>query len=319
MATFNLNCFLTANGNTGQSGGTWKYKSISSGTTTPSGWVNGNTVSNPTALDITSWVKGSYTFTYTVTSGSPPNACTSTQDYTLVIPEKISLTNNYASPTNNYICVENGILSSKKTFTIPVTYTGMYSWTATVTNSTTPNLISLTQSSGTGSNNGPISLVISDTNVTSLTSAASATITLTCVPTTAITQTPNCATGAGLCGATISFDITVGPNFWAGTGKTESICDNSLTISNILSLFNNNTIVPTNFQVNYYSRVGTIDTLIPSPVNYTLSSTPSSQTIVRKIVDSNASPNCVSEAVTNINIISGVNSGNPSSINVCNA
>lgn len=323
MTNFNLDCFLSSNNNSAQLGGTWKFGSVSNGGTTPSGWVTGNNVPSPTQLNITNYQPGNYSFTYSVTSSS--GTCSSIQTYTLIIPPKIVLTNPFTGPSapSNYFCVKNGNFASVPSITIPVAYSGNYSWNVSATNG-----LLFTASSGTGINSGNIVLTLSTNGVNNLTSPLTSTITLNCNPTTPITSLTGCITSTSLptgvnnCGAQIVFNVIIGPNFSAGTYQNSivTICDTNTTISNVTSLFNNNTIVPANstIGVSYYLKKNNTETLINTTTNYTLTTTPINQYIIRRATDSAASPSCSDEVQVEINITQGANSGIPQSLYVCN-
>lgn len=323
MTNFNLDCFLSSNNNSAQLGGIWKFGNVSSGGTTPSGWVTNNIVPNPNQLNITNYQPGHYSFTYSVTS--PSGTCSSVQTYTLIIPPKIVLTNPFTGPNapSNYFCVKNGNFANVPSITIPVAYLGNYSWNVSATNG-----LLFTASSGTGMNSGNIVLTLSPNGVNNLTSPKTSTITLNCNPTIPITSLTGCITSTSLpigvnnCGAQIVFSVTIGPNFSAGTyqNPTVTICDTNTTIPNVTSLFNNDTTVPTNstIDVSYYLKKNNTETLITTTTNYALTPTPTNQYIIRRATDSAASPSCSDEVQVEINITQGANSGIPQSLYVCN-
>lgn len=326
MTTFNLNCFLSQSGNTAQTGGTWTYGTIPSGTTSPSGWNPGANISPPSALNITDYLPGSYPFIYTLTSGTGPSACTASQTYTLNIPNKIVL--GTVSPV--YKCFINSTLNSTS-ITVPITYTGGYSWSAT--NITTGSPVGLSSGSGSGMGNGNITLNIDNSTVpTNNTTPITFKIRLivnistSIANTTCITNSNSIPAGVNNCGDYVEIDVSISPNFWAGTGKSIYLCSNNLTIADVEAQFENNAIIPTGgFIKEYYLVQGSSPNQTQTPINtltnYTLPTSLTQPVSLRKKIKCSLAnfTTCESYVDTNVSIITGVNSGNSITIQTCNA
>jgi hypothetical protein len=299
MTTFNLNCFLTANGNVAQSGGTWTYGTLSSGL--PSGWTNGGSIASPTALDITTYPDGaSFPFVYTI--GSPP--CQMSTTYTLTTAVKLTV----AVPTTVNTCVVNGAMNGgSNLITVNVTAPSTYTWTASSSN----NLITLQDTMGGGTGNGFFTLtVLTPLNGTALTTG---TITVTVTPVVSMaTADPACITYSPFkpnpCGDTKTFTINVAPNISAGSTKTSTICSTSLTYNSFDTLFSGTKIVPSG-----YTETFKVDgTTVTLP--YTFATTPSPQILRRTISNSI----CTTYIDSTVNISTGSSSGITDSLTICN-
>jgi len=295
MATFvNLNCFLNAQGNNGQTGGTWKYGNLTTGL--PTGWTNGQTIpaQNTTQFDITNYAKGkSFPFVYTIGSGS----CISTTTYILQTAEDLTI----SGPTTLPICSVNNILSGNSV-NLAVNSPAAYTWSATSSNAT------ISPNSGSGT------LGSSTLNFTvNGTAGTTGTIAVTIVPASA---SNNFATGcitnnpptANPCGETYNISFTIAANISAGTPLTSTVCSTSLTYQSFDTFFGGTKIVPTGYTETYYIN----NVLVNLP--YIFNTTPSQQTLKRRITNGV----CTNETSSTINISTGTSSGISNSETVCN-